>query len=174
MRYAKYLANWLNELSSYVRIHFQMVFGNHSELRMLGQPKGTFADDNTGIITREIISISLANNPNFVYEQNPTGLIFDEICGLNILGVHGECKNMAQAIKDFSNTYKTSIDILVGGHLHHSESENIGVNRDVIRVPSIIGIDDFSMDLNKTSNPGATLFALERGRGKVLEYNIKL
>ena len=32
----------------------------------------------------------------------------------------------------------------------------------------------YSLSLNKTSDPGATLFILEDGKGKNLEYNIKL
>ena len=34
--------------------------------------------------------------------------------------------------------------------------------------------DDYSMSLKKTSDPGATLFVLHEGVGKVMEYNIKL
>lgn len=174
IKYADFICNWLNKLSNYVNIEFQMVFGNHSELRMLGQPKGTFKDDNTGLYVREIIKERLKDNPNFHMTINPTGLIFTEICNLNLLGIHGEVKNLETALKDFSNTYRTNIDILIGGHLHHSKSECVGVNRDVISIPSIIGVDDFSLSLNKTSNAGATLFVVEEGKGKVQEYNIKL
>ena len=174
IKYAEFICNWLNELSKYVNIDYQMVFGNHSELRMLGQPKGTFKDDNTGLYVREFIKERLKNNPNFNITINPTGLIFCNLCGFNLLGIHGEVKNMSNALKDFSNTYKTDIDLLIGGHMHHSKSETVGVNRDVINVPSVIGIDDFSMSLNKTSNSGATLFIVEEGKGKIQEYNIKL
>ena len=48
------------------------------------------------------------------------------------------------------------------------------VESDIISIPSIIGIDDYSLSLNKTSDPGATLFILEEGKGNVIEYNIKL
>ena len=174
VKYAEFICNWLNKLSEYVNIEYQMVAGNHTELRMLGQPKGTFKDDNTMLFVREMIKERLKKNPNFSMVINPTGLIFSNLCHLNILGIHGETKNMEQAIKDFSNTYNTQIDILVGGHLHHEKTESVGVNRDIINVPSIIGIDDYSMSLNKTSNAGATLFVLEDGKGKVQEYNIKL
>jgi len=91
-----------------------------------------------------------------------------------VLGIHGEVKNMEQAIKDFSNTYNTRIDVLVGGHLHHEAGNCVGVNRNVINIPSIMGVDDYAMSLNKTSNAGATLFILEEEKGKVQEYNIKL
>lgn len=174
VRYANYMSTWLNALSNYVYIKFQSTYGNHTELRMLGEKKGTFKDDNTGLFIREIIKTKLENNPNFEMIENPTGLIYDNVCNFNLLGIHGETKNLANAIKDFSNTYNVQIDILVGGHMHHMSEETVGVNRDVISIPSIIGIDDFSMKLNKTSNPGATLFFVENGNGVVQEYRIKL
>ena len=174
VKYANFIANWLNELTKYVNVKYQMVYGNHSELRMLGQPKGTFKEENTGMFVREMIKAYLENNPNFEMIINPTGLIFDNIEGLNLLGIHGEVKNMESAIKDFSNTYNTNIQILLGGHMHHYKAETVGVNKDVINVPSIIGIDDYSMSLNKTSNPGAVLFCIEENKGVTLEYKIKL
>jgi hypothetical protein len=58
--------------------------------------------------------------------------------------------------------------------MHHYKAETVGINKDVINVPSIIGIDDYSMSLNKTSNPGAVLFCIEANKGVTLEYKIKL
>lgn len=174
VKYANFIANWLNELTKYVKVKYQMVYGNHSELRMLGQPKGTFKAENTGMFVREMIKTYLENNPNFEMTINPTGLIFDNIEGFNVLGIHGEVKNMERAIKDFSNTYNTNIQVLLGGHMHHYKAETVGVNKDVINVPSIIGVDDYSMSLNKTSNPGAVLFCVDENKGVTLEYKIKL
>lgn len=174
VKYGRFIASWLNELTQHVCVEFQMVDGNHSELRMLGQPKGSFPEDNMGKVVREIITAYLGLNPNFVMKQNPTGLIFDQCCGLNILGVHGEVKNIEEALKDFAHTYNKNIDVLLAGHLHHSRSECVGINRDVINVPSIIGVDPYSMSLNKTSNAGATFLVFEEGCGKVCEYNVKL
>lgn len=174
VKYANFISNWLNELSKHVKIKYQMVYGNHSELRMLGQPKGTFKEENTGLFVREMINARLENNPNFEMIINPTGLIFDNIVGFNTLAIHGEVRNMENAIKDFSNTYNTDIRILIGGHMHHYKAETVGVNREVVNVPSIIGIDDYSMSLNKTSNPGATLLIVEKDKGVSVEYKIKL
>ena len=174
VRYANFISHWLNEMSAHVVIKYQMAFGNHSELRMLGQPKGTFKDDNTGLFVREIIKTRLDTNPNFEMIVNPTGLIFSNIEGFNVLGIHGEVRNMENAIKDFSNTYNTNIQILIGGHMHHYKAETVGINKEVINVPSIIGIDDYSMSLNKTSNPGASLFMIEKNKGVTVEYKIKL
>ena len=167
--YEEFLSKWLDVLTQYVRVKFQMVHGNHSQLRLLGQKKGAFQDENMGKIVAHFVKTRLRDNPNFTYIENPTGLIFTDVAGYNLLGIHGECKNMGQALKDFALTYQTRIDILVGGHLHHGAHEDIGRATRTIRVPSMIGIDPYSMSLNATSDPGATFLLVERGVGVVDE-----
>lgn len=175
VRYARFMSEWLNELTKYVYVRYQMVKdSNHCQLRLLNQPKNTFKDDNMSHIIAEKFLDRLSENPNFEFIQNPTGYIFDKVAGFNILGIHGECGNMERAIKDFSKTYRVDLDYLVGGHMHHQSSANIGIRSDIISAPSIIGVDDYALSLNKTSDPGATLFVLEEGVGKTIEYNIKL
>lgn len=175
VRYGRFITEWLNELTKYVYVKYQMVKdSNHCQLRLLNQPKGTFKDENMSYIITEKIMDRLENNPNFEFIQNPTGYVFDNVLGYNILGIHGEVKNLEQAIKDFSKIYQVKIDFLVSGHKHHKDSANVGIESDVIGIPSIIGVDDYSLSLYKTSDPGATLFILEQGKGNVQEYNIKL
>ena len=175
VRYGRFITEWLNELSKHVYIKYQMVKdSNHCQLRLLNQPKGTFKDENMAYIIAEKIIDRLGDNPNFEFIQNPTGYVFDNILGYNVLGIHGEGKGLESAIKDFSKTYGVEISFLVGGHKHHQNSSNIGIRSDVISVPSVIGVDDYSLSLHKTSDPGATLFVLEAGKGKTMEYNIKL
>ncbi len=174
VRYAEFIVNWLNELSKYVQVEFQTTSGNHSELRMLGQPKGTFTQENMALVVNAMIRTRLADNPNFTFIENPTGLIYADILGYQVCGIHGEVKSMEQAIKDFSQKYRVQLDFLIAGHKHHAKSETVGINQEVINVPSIIGVDDFSMSINKTSNAGATFLVLEHGRGKTIEYAIKL
>lgn len=175
VRYGHFITEWLNELTKHVRVKYQMVKdSNHCQLRMLGEPKNTFKDENLSYIIADKIMDRLSDNPNFEFAQNPTGYIFDQVAGYNVFGYHGEGKALEQAIKDFSRTYKVNIDYLIGGHKHHKLSSNIGIESDIISIPSIIGIDDYSLSLNKTSDPGATLFILEEGKGNVIEYNIKL
>lgn len=175
VRYGRFITEWLNELSKHVYVKYQMVKdSNHCQLRMLNQPKNTFKDENMSYIIAEKLIDRLGHNPNFEFIQNPTGYIFDNVIGYNIFGFHGEVKDMSQAIKDFSKTYKVEIDFMVGGHKHHQNSSNVSIQSDTIVAPSIIGVDDYALSLNKTSDPGATLFVLEENKGKVMEYNIKL
>ena len=173
IKYADYICRWLTALSKYVHIDFQMVMGNHTELRQIGQPKGTFVDDNMSKVIREFINVRMADNPNFRLITNDSGLIYDKVCDCNVLAIHGEVKNLSNAIHSFSNMYNKTIDILIGGHFHHYKAETIGQNRDVISVPSIIGIDNYSMQLGKVSNPGATFLIIEEGKGVVEQSTFK-
>ena len=174
IRYGRFMVKWLNELTKSVRVKFQMVMdSNHSQLRMLGQPKNTFKDENMSCIIAEKFMDKLGDNPNFEFVQNPSGYVFDELAGYRVLGIHGECKNMETAIKDFAAVYKTPIDILIGGHKHHKETGNVGIRVDTISVPSLIGADDYSISLNKTADAGATMLFVEPGKGVSIEYNIK-
>jgi UDP-2,3-diacylglucosamine pyrophosphatase LpxH len=174
IKYADFITNWLNELTKYVRVKFQMTNGNHTELRMLGQPKGTFAEDNMGKIVSEFIKVRLKDNSNFTYIENPTGYIYAQLACHTILGIHGEVKNMENAIKEFSKIYNVPIDYLIAGHLHHSRIEEVGTNSEVINVPSIVGVDPYSLSLNKTSNAAGKLLIFEQAKGKVCEYTLKL
>ncbi len=174
IKYADFMSNWLNELTKYVRVKYQSTNGNHTELRMIGAPKGTFTEDNMGKVVAEFIKTRLKDNPNFTYIENPTGYIYEELAGCPMLGIHGEVKNMNAAIKEFSSIYGVRIQYLLGGHLHHNKMEEVGVNQEVINVGSIIGIDHFSLSLRKTSNASAKLLVFEQSKGKICEHTFKL
>ena len=172
--YANYISEWLNELSKYVKIKFQTVQGNHSQLRLLDQVKGTFEHENMEMIVSNTIKYRLKDNPNFKYIDTMNGMMISKICGFNFVGIHGEVKSMEQALKDYQLMYDIKIDYLIAGHLHHSKSETIGIDKEVINVPSVIGVDPYSIKLRKTSNAGATLLIISEEYGKEIEYSIKL
>ena len=172
--FGRFLSNWLAELSKHVHIRYQAASGNHEELRELSQPKGTFTEDNMGKVIKEIVQIRLENNPNFTYVENPTGYIYQQLGSYNILGIHGEVKNMEKALKDLSKIYGVNIDYLIAGHLHHGKSEEVGINSEVINVPSVIGIDDYSLKLMKAANGAAKILTFDNVDGLINDYRIKL
>lgn len=174
IKYADFICNWLNELSKYVVIKYQMTNGNHSELRMLGQPKGTFTEDNMGELVAEFIKVRLKDNPNFTFLQNPTGNIFAQIATHTVLAIHGEVKNMEKALREYSSAYNVPISYLIAGHLHHSKKEDVGIDAEVINIPSIIGVDPYSLSLRKLSAPAAKLLEFDQLRGITCEYNLRL
>lgn len=173
IRYAEFLAEWLDMLSSEVRIHFQTTPGNHTELRLIGQPKGTFTNENMDLVVRAFIKERMRDNPNFDMKENPTGYIFEKIFGYNFLGVHGEITD-ANAVKNFATAYDTKINYFMAGHKHHKMADEIGADVEFIGVPSIIGVDPYAISLQVTSNPAATLLLIEDGAGMTSQHFIKL
>lgn len=174
VKYMEFMANWLNELTRFCRVKFYMVDGNHTEIRMFNQPKGTFKDENMGKIVRTYIKARLDGNPNFEMLGVNRNICHANIVGYDVVCVHGEQRDMVRAMKEISNVYHMNIDYLIAGHLHHSEYETVGIDRGVIRCPSIVGTDTFSIGINRASNPAATLCVFEDGHGKTIEYTIDL
>ena len=174
IKYSEFISNWLNELTKYVRVRYQNTNGNHDQLRMLGQPKNTFTDDNMGKVISAFIKCRLENNPNFEFIENPTAYIYLNLSGYNILGIHGEVRNMEKSLHEFSKMYDIKIDYLIAGHLHHSKIQDVGSTSKVINIPSIIGTDPYAQSLGKVSDSGANLFVFETEKGLTCQYNIVL
>ena len=173
--YANYLANWLNGLSHYVRINFQMVLdSNHNQIRLLGAPKNAFVEENMSKSMLVLIKERLKDNPNVTITENPTGMAYGNFCGYSCLGIHGEVKNLKEAVNGFSRAYDHPINYLIGGHMHHLTSEEVGIRSEALHVRSIIGVDPYGMSLNKASDAGASLYIFESEKGKICEYSIKL
>lgn len=173
--YANFLATWLNELSRYVRIKFQMVQdSNHNQLRLCGAPKNSFTDENMSRIMLVLIKERLKDNSNITIIENPTGMNFSQLSTFQILGIHGEVKNLENSINEFSRSYGTHIDYLIGAHCHHANKKEVGIDSEVLTVGSIIGVDPYGMSLNKTSSASASLYKFEQCFGKVCEHTLKL
>lgn len=174
IKFGDFMADWLHELSRYAAVEYYQTSGNHGELRLLDGRKGEHEHENIEKITGHIIKTVNMNNPNFEYIENESGYIFTEAVGFNILGVHGEVKDVTQAIKEFAEVYNTPISYLVAGHKHHNSYDNCGVRKGCIGIGSIMGIDDYAMKLRKSSDPTASLIIFEKDKGKTDEHTFVL
>lgn len=171
--YADFMANWINEISKFVDVKLQMVEdSNHNQLRLCSAPKNAFKGENLSKVIIHIIKSKLKDNPCVTITQNPTGYIYENILGYNLMGIHGEVKSLKEAIDNLSKLYGLRIDYLIGGHKHHSEE--YGFDCEGISVGSIIGIDSYSTHLMRSSNASATMLIVEEGNGIVTKHTIKL
>lgn len=178
LQYAEFMAHWLAELQSRLqcKIVYHLTGGNHDMLRLLGQKKD-FDDENVGKFIHELIKLRLANIDDITiapYDQ----AIFENVNGVNILCYHGDGKDMEKDINFFENYYNITVDMLVGAHLHHKFEESIGIsdvgNKDIIRIPSICGTDDFAKKCRKHSRAGAKFMIINKDAGKTWEKTIWL
>ena len=178
IEFSEFMSEWLNELSKYVLVDYYQVNGNHDEIRVLTGKKGDFPHENVEKLIIKFIELRLKNNNNIKIHKSETDFIYVNILGVNVLGYHGENKNLTNSLRYFRSFYKQPIDLLFGGHLHSQslETEGIGQYGDAqcIRVNGICGIDDYSTKLQKASRAGANMFIFKEGKGKVSQEDFWL
>ena len=173
--YADFLSEWLNRLSFYVKIKFQMVkHSNHNQLRIVGQPKNSFPDEDMSKTILTFLKERLKDNPNITIIENATGYDYAQLSTYTVLGGHFETRDLCKSLMEFSKSYQTPIDYIISGHWHSRFSNEVGVDSECISVRSLIGINPYSMSINKTANAGASMFVFEVANGIVAEYRYKL
>lgn len=173
--YANFLSEWLNELSKHVCIKFQMVKkSNHNQLRLLGQPKNAFDNEDMSVSMLNLMKARLKDNPNVVIIENPTGLAYSQLTVYTCIGGHFETKDLNKTMKDLMKVHEVQLDYLFTGHWHSSFSEEIARNSEVISVRSIIGVNPYSMTIGKTANAGASMFEFDQVDGLINEHKYKL
>jgi predicted phosphodiesterase len=176
-----FLRDWLNELSKRLFINYYYVAGsNHSELRLLDGKKSQFANENMERIIGAFLEESLKNNPN-VQIHNPINNNFNETTdlGFNILMLHGNNeRNLDKIIHDYSQLHRKFYDYVFIGHSHSSLEKTVGAGEvndiEIIRAPSICGIDNYAYKNKWNAKAGAKCLIFEEGKGKTISYDIKL
>jgi hypothetical protein len=173
--YGMFLAQWLTELSNIFYVEIGEADANHSETRPLGSKKGEFKKENLSITVRALIetAIKYSKNSNLVLLPcTSTGSIYTKCAGFDILGVHGqdEKTKLEEVYRDYNSFYPDNIDYIFIGHLHFNES----VNKNVIRVPSIMGTNVFSEGIKKRSDAGAEIVIFEKDIGLIEQHHILL
>jgi hypothetical protein len=183
LEYAEFMSQWLCQVYNrlHIPIEYSLCGGNHDMVRLLTEKK-IFDDENVAKIISEFVQLRIDNEkmrkeihkePVIDITVNPySETIYNNVFGMNILAYHGDTKNMETDIEFFENFYQIDIDIIVGGHLHRNSQETIGYgymgDREIIRVPSIMGTDDFAKKIRKLSRAGAR-FMLFNADGKDLD-----
>jgi predicted phosphodiesterase len=170
IKYAYFMAEWLNKFSEYVEIDYYACKGNHNEARVLNGKSGEFNQENTQIVIDEMLKLALSNNVRI--KINPTrDLQYINIDGFKLLATHGQNENnLVSSVKEYKEIYDVDIDLLIAGHLHNSRSETVSLHSKVIQFPSIIGVDDFSMKIKKTAKAEGKAILLKGNK----MYNIDI
>ena len=109
----------------------------------------------------------LRDNPNVVVAPYAE-CGFKTIQGVNILAYHGDdAKGDLDELNFWQDYHGIDIDILLMGHFHHLDNKAVGVGlnteKEVIRCPSIVGVDDFSKRCRKMCRAGAIFIMFEDG-----------
>lgn len=183
IEYAEFMSHWICEVYNrlHIPIEYSLSGGNHDMIRLLTEKK-IFEDENIAKIVQQFISLRVENAKTFAELHNNEipnieilqygDTIYHNIFGMNILSYHGDSKDLQKDIEFFENFYQIQVDMIVAGHLHRNSQETIGYgymgDREIIRVPSIMGTDDFAKRIRKLSRAGAR-FMLFNKDGKDLD-----
>ena len=176
--YAEMISQWLNFLSDKLEVPIEYVClgGNHCECRFLEKGRN-WEEENLGLVIQRFVELRLQNNPNITVDPY-SEFGFKTVQGVNILAIHGDdAKNDFDEISYWENYHNISIDILIMGHVHHGEQNTVGYgltgDKEVIKVPSLVGVDSFSKKCRKLARAGAKFMLFEDG-SKTWEKTIVL
>ena len=178
IRYARYMVNFLNELSKYIEITYHhSCTGNHSQIRPLGTKADMFPKENMERVVFMYVKDMLSENSRIKIPEYEDGNIKLDIFGYKIFGKH-KIKSIEKAIQNLSMQHRTFIDYLYLGHLHHKMNKTVmnGVsnNCEVIIAPSIMGSDEYSDDLLTGSKAGIIFDIFQEEKGRRITYDIIL
>lgn len=168
IEFAEFMTQWLVETHKRlgVPITFELISGNHDVVRNLTQ-RPEFPEETLAKVIHEFIRLRLKDHDGITIEPY-TDVYYTTVHGSNIMFAH---ETDADLMDYFENLYNIEIDTLYGAHLHRSESKPMGVarlgDREMIRVPSVVGTDPFAKSIKKHSRAGA-YFALYSDNGKEL------
>lgn len=166
LQYAEMISQFLNKIQNElnIQIEFSCLGGNHSELRLISTGRN-WESENLGKVIREFIVLRLKDNQNIKVDPY-RDFSFKQIEGINILAIHGDdSKKNINEISYWEQYHNITIDILLMGHFHHQEQISLGYSptgdKEIIIVPSLIGIDEFSRKKRKLARAGAKFILFE-------------
>lgn len=166
LQYAEMISQFLNKIQNELNIQIELscLGGNHSELRLISTGRN-WESENLGKVIREFIALRLKDNQNIKVDPY-SDFSFKQIEGINILAIHGDdSKKNINEISYWEQYHNITIDILLMGHFHHQEQISLGYSptgdKEIIIVPSLIGIDEFSRKNRKLARAGAKFILFE-------------
>lgn len=166
LQYAEMISQFLNKIQNElnIQIEFSCLGGNHSELRLISTGRN-WESENLGKVIREFIALRLKDNQNIKIDPY-SDFSFKQIEGINILAIHGDdSKKNINEISYWEQYHNITIDILLMGHFHHQEQISLGYSptgdKEIIIVPSLMGIDEFSRKNRKLARAGAKFILFE-------------
>ena len=175
---SRLLAQFLNELSKYVRIEYYHVgTSNHSQIRPLGTRANQLADEDMEYVIGNYISDLLQSNTRINVHLVENGANFIDIEGLHssVVAAHGhQFVNLDNAVRDLSMLRQEFIDYLIVGHYHNAKNVDVAegctYNMELLCCPSFIGSDPYADSLLKGSKAAAVIYGFNEVYGHTETY----
>lgn len=172
IKFANFLADWLNELSKYVIIQYYSVMSsNHSQIRPYNSKPNEFVAEDMERVINSMLINRFVGNGNICIHATQDKYMTLNLLGYNIIMLHGhETKDINSILVDLSWQKHIFYDYALIGHYHQegviSSGENKNNNCEIIRCPSIMGSDGYSDSLFQGSKAGAIFIKFTKKQGK--------
>ena len=144
------LAEFIDELSTYVPIDYYSVIDNHSRLEP--NKKDALQLESLARITDWYLIERLKDNDSVFIGDNKYGLdiMTFSVFKWRFAGVHGDLDKLNNVVKNVSLMTRQNYDVILTSHLHHLtiDEENKTI---VVSNPSLMGTDDLAEKMRKNS-----------------------
>ncbi|WIT28023.1 hypothetical protein [Bacillus phage SPbetaL7] len=177
IKYSRYKAEWLLELSKYVKIKYiHIPSANHTELRLHNTNRSEMPKEDVERIIATYIHDVLKDNERIEVPLYDEGIVDFKLLEFEIVACHGhQIKNKKNAIRDISQMKRKFYDYMYISHFHHGNMLTVGEaathNIQVIQLPSVMGSDEYSDSLMTGAKAGANLSIYESGKGRTIQYD---
>jgi predicted phosphodiesterase/chorismate mutase len=170
------------EILSLVMARFSSIFdkvnyyhcrGNHD--RVTANKKDELAKESFADFIPFYMKARLSHVKNFEIMENEIDdeIIIAKICGKTIFATHGHKDRIGSIVQNLALMTKIIPDYVLMGHYHHHEENEVqGV--EVMINSSFSGVDDYAIDIRKTSHPAQKLLIFDNEEGRLCTYNIRL
>ena len=176
VEFQRWLLEWLNQLSKYVEIRYiHLISSNHTEIRPFNTRAGQFPKEDLEIVIANYIKDMCKNNERIQVVVPEYDFALFDIAGYKAIANHGHKvrRNMRRYIERMSRKLRIFIDYGFFAHFHNETIQTIdeGIDNDceIIRIPSIIGTDNFADGILEGAKSSALLLKFEEGKGRTQE-----
>lgn len=167
------LTEFLNYLSEYANIYYYDVTDNHG--RLFEDKDNNLDKDNFSLLIKWFLKSKFENSEVVHIMDND---INESIGTINIFGrnycfVHGHNDKVGDIVQNLSLMTGKQYDAIFLAHSHHFEANEIHGTY-VYMNGTMVGTDNYSNRIRKTSNPSQNFFVISKEDGIKCQYLIKL
>lgn len=183
---SRLIAEFLNELSQYVRVdYYHVPTSNHSQIRAFNAKRNEMPSEDVEYIIGHYIHDLLVTNPRVTVTLADEGRDYisfnmgDQV----VYGLHGHTvKNIDSIMAEISAITTDLPDFVFMGH-YHSQKEitvseihgsDYSYDTEVIICPSFVGSDPYADSLWKGSTAAVNIYGINDKNGHVETYKIVL
>lgn len=175
------IADFLNKLSSVVKINFyQVCYSNHDQTRPLGTKANELCGEDLGKILYAYLTDTLQKNPRIkIFADTSKDYLEFKIFNFNCIALHGhQIKTAWNIYKDLANRHHKFYDYIFLGHTHSMKSfvnaECDNYDAETLVSSSFIGSDPYADKMMVGSKASVLIHEFEAVAGRVGSYKIIL